>query len=99
MIIEYQPENNRAKVIEPTFQHNGKVLSVYLDNFVINSLRTANQLDNIEDLNLLMSIPHEIWEISAPIPVSNIGEQTIASIIFSQRGKLILQNDEITCVL
>jgi len=74
VIIEYQQENNRAKVIEPTFEHDGKVVSVYLDNFVINSLRIANQLDNIEDLNLIISIFHQVWEISVPIPVSNIGE-------------------------
>jgi hypothetical protein len=84
--------HGRARVVNPTFEIDGKPLPILLDQSVINFLEQHQLLsvDKLKNLDLLIAFPQEFWEITEKPPVGTPG--TIASIIFAQRGSLLIED-------
>lgn len=99
MEIASVSQDGRARVVNPTFEINGKPLPVLLDQSVITFLEQHQLLgvDKLKDLDLLIAFPQKIWEITEKPPLSTPG--TIASMIFAKRGSLSIEDGICTLFL
>ena len=89
MEITSVDQNGISRVINPTFEIDGKPLPVFLDQSVIRFLE-QNQLDanKLNDLDLMIALPQEIWEITEQPPIDRPETESIASVTFSKMGYL-----------
>lgn len=100
MEITSVDQNGRARVINPTFEIDGKPLPVFLDQSVIRFLE-QNQLDanKLNDLDLMIAFPQEIWEITGQPPIGRPETETIASVTISKMGSLSIEDGICTLFL
>jgi len=93
MKIEASPSKDLYKVVDPSLT----LEEIYLSSEVIQYLENQNKLESLEDMRFLISLPTEEWEISDEAPVGKPG--TLASVIFSVRGRLHRQENRIICTI
>lgn len=91
MQIKIDPETKATEVVHPTFNRNGNPLRVFLDQSII-TLLEGDKLDDekLKELDLLIALEDQIWEITARPPVGIPG--TAASVIYCKSGQLLIKN-------
>jgi hypothetical protein len=93
MKIEASPFKDFYRVVDPSLNLG----DIYLSSEVMQYLENQEKLESLEDMQFLISLPTQEWEISDQAPVGTLG--TLASVIFYVRGTVQQQDDRIICTI
>lgn len=93
MRIEISPLKDFYKVIDPSLNLG----EIHLSSEVIQYLENQGKLESLEDMQFLISLPTQEWEISDQPPVGT--PRTLASVIFYVRGTFQKQENRIICTI
>jgi hypothetical protein len=97
--MKVELENNREKVVEPVYAPYGKVISVYLDQSVVDELKRRAYWNALDEFNMTVRDSINAWEIESKKQDAGIIIDGRILLVNSSgiSGKTVKENDEITC--